>query len=505
MRYSTFLIAIVTFFVFGVPQANCQDSYPITFGGSQAENAWTLYEDTLHDRFLVFGTQYDPALGVSSKRGVVYSIGYNLDTCRYFFHSNSPDTCWRINFGLKRDEGGFLLIGVASGSPDYSSNTRFLFVLTDDSLNMLSYKSYSPEWYNEVYYSYPALASIGPFIYQIGFVNEYQSYNKNTYLIKIDYSGNVILADTLPKRTPPTTHLWQILQGTDPSTIWVVGNGYKGEAYDCCTALDTLFNVMWARKLPVPSIYISMMKSKLRWVSDTSLIMMSQYTYLDFLRSTQDDDLGFSEIDTSFAFQPVTYYGAPDTIDNPADNQCFDFRNPDTIFFAGMHNLDFLPWPHEKNWVMTGQLDRQFNARYIRYFGGDASYRVMTIGATSDGGVMVVAWRYDWPAQNSEGDIVVWKLDAEGLITGTNSPQSQLDQGKLALLYPNPGSDQLIIECGAPSGTLLLNDMMGNQIITHLLHQGTNAINTSSLASGTYFYRIIFSNKEIMNGTWIKK
>ena len=37
MRYSTFLIAIVTLFVFGVPQANCQDSYPITFGGSQAK------------------------------------------------------------------------------------------------------------------------------------------------------------------------------------------------------------------------------------------------------------------------------------------------------------------------------------------------------------------------------------------------------------------------------------------------------------------------------------
>lgn len=498
IRNHLFILALCLFVSY---IASGQNSYPIVFGGPHYDDAWSFYEDTVNQRYLLFGGQLSKVTEADNQ-GVVYSIGYNLDTCRYYFHSPSPDTCWYFNYGFKRPQGGYLIIGVANEVFNYGHNAWLLFVITDDSLNLISYKIYHPPWYDKIALLTVLTHTSGSFVYLSGKAKDDLSSNQVIYLMKIDYEGNAINSETIPNDISPF-FVQQIMAGADASTLWVIGNGYEGQANECCVAIDTNFTVKWSRLLPEPSIFVaSMSQAKLRWVSDTSLVMMSIYTYLG--TTIQDDDMGFSEIDTTFAFSPVTYFGAKDTVDYPAHNRSFDFRDTDTIYFAGTLDYDFEFWAYRRNWIMAGQLDHQFNARFIRYFGGDAFYRPLTMGITNDGGMIVAAWRYDRTALNDKGDLIIWKLDANGLLTSIDPHHGETVQGRLAVVYPNPGTDRLVIECGAPSAVLQLTAMSGVAVLNKVLKGGTNIINTGDLPAGTYLYRLAFPNGETESGKWIK-
>lgn len=73
-------------------------------------------------------------------------------------------------------------------------------------------------------------------------------------------------------------------------------------------------------------------------------------------------------------------------------------------------------------------------------------------------------------------------------------------------VYPNPGTDRLNIESVETEAIFELVTMTGQIVIREQVNRGWNSLNTESLATGIYFYRMLNRNKEtVKSGRWIKQ
>jgi len=70
----------------------------------------------------------------------------------------------------------------------------------------------------------------------------------------------------------------------------------------------------------------------------------------------------------------------------------------------------------------------------------------------------------------------------------------------------NPGSEYLIVQSGPQvSGAVFrMCDMQGRQVMEERLTSAQMRFNTGGLASGAYPWQIIFNNKVIESGKWVK-
>ena len=180
-------------------------------------------------------------------------------------------------------------------------------------------------------------------------------------------------------------------------------------------------------------------------------------------------------------------------------------KNENNIFIGGTSNLDFYNpfWSTNDSWYHLVKINPDITPIWEYWYGGDAYYFLYSILATNDGGCIMVGNRYDYETQNQERDIYIVKVDSNGLITWTqeiplNKPESTV--------YPNPGTDQLNIKTSINYTDFEIINLNGKVVIIQNLDNNQSAINTESLKSGMYFYRLIDQkNKTIETGKWIKK
>jgi len=115
----------------------------------------------------------------------------------------------------------------------------------------------------------------------------------------------------------------------------------------------------------------------------------------------------------------------------------------------------------------------------------------------------MVGNRYDDETQVLERDIYIAKVNTDGLIVWT---QEILINKQETTVYPNPGTNQLIIKTSGNLMDFELKNITGQLIINKRIENNYKTINTESLRSGIYLYRIIDKkNKTIETGKWIKK
>jgi hypothetical protein len=143
------------------------------------------------------------------------------------------------------------------------------------------------------------------------------------------------------------------------------------------------------------------------------------------------------------------------------------------------------------------------------FYGGDAQYCPYSIIPTSDGGCFVTGYSYDYinnlSNNNFELDIFALKTDADGVIT--EIPEQPQAKAHDAIVYPNPGVEYLNIQSGSQiSGSnFYLFDIQGKPMLDEKINNTHLKINTANLAPGTYPWQIVFKNKVIENGKWVKK
>jgi hypothetical protein len=74
------------------------------------------------------------------------------------------------------------------------------------------------------------------------------------------------------------------------------------------------------------------------------------------------------------------------------------------------------------------------------------------------------------------------------------------------IVYPNPGTDKVNIESAENEIIFELITLTGQTVIRDQMDKGLNSINTESLTTGIYFYRLLNNKQQVIeSGKWIKK
>ena len=99
-------------------------------------------------------------------------------------------------------------------------------------------------------------------------------------------------------------------------------------------------------------------------------------------------------------------------------------------------------------------------------------------------------------------DLYVLKVDEGGLITWSQG--IQIDK-QSTTVYPNPGTDFFYVNTNNKKLYFELVNRNGQIVIEQILDNNRKYINTQTLESGMYFYRLIDKkNKIVETGKWMK-
>jgi hypothetical protein len=262
-------------------------------------------------------------------------------------------------------------------------------------------------------------------------------------------------------------------------------------------SFDTDYNLLSVDS--VPRLISNLMNAK--WLSGTSYLLSGKKYY----DNPWYCNMGILKLDTSDNVINENYFGLlPDTITYAGSLDHLDFRDPDTIFYSGTGNFtEDYPYQFEPSWIIVNCLDSNLNLRWQTLYGGDAFYHSWEIYATSDGGCIVSASKFDYSAVPVvyDYDVVLLKYDCNGLLTSVGESE---ELSNSLLLYPNPGYDQIKIENNFDNGFFQMFDQAGRVILSTSLKKGSNIINVADINSGIYIYVVSLDQKPISSGKWIK-
>jgi len=203
----------------------------------------------------------------------------------------------------------------------------------------------------------------------------------------------------------------------------------------------------------------------------------------------------------------VEYYNNPDTVLYGGAMKNTTIVG-DKIVVVGNYNFDpsTFPFQNSPTWIQITRIDTNLQIIDHHFYGGDAAYMPYNIISTTDGGALIVGNRYDYlsPTAN-QYDVFALKVNELGLITELpNQPQAKAHD---AILFPNPGSEILNIQSGQQinGAQFTLYDMQGRAMCTETITATALKLTTSTLPSGTYPWQIVFKNKVIESGKWVKE
>jgi hypothetical protein len=90
------------------------------------------------------------------------------------------------------------------------------------------------------------------------------------------------------------------------------------------------------------------------------------------------------------------------------------------------------------------------------------------------------------------------------LLLSTGSPLQEI--AKDAIVYPNPGSNYLVIQSGpqVSGAEFRMLSINGMQVVSKKLTERKVIVNTQAFSSGTYVWQLILSDRVVETGKWIK-
>ena len=180
-------------------------------------------------------------------------------------------------------------------------------------------------------------------------------------------------------------------------------------------------------------------------------------------------------------------------------------KNENNIYVGGTSNFDYSNpfYSTFDSWFHLIKIDSDITPIWEYWYGGDAYYVLYSILATNDGGCLMVGCRYDYETQDQERDIYIAKVNSDGLIVWTQ----EIPMGKqVTTVFPNPGTNRLNIKTNNKQLDFELINISGQVLISQIVNSNANTINTESIKSGIYFYRLFDKkNETIETGKWIKR
>lgn len=265
--------------------------------------------------------------------------------------------------------------------------------------------------------------------------------------------------------------------------------------------IDSLFNLIQIDAIPANMYNCTTLTND----TDTTYFLSGNYDDLN----SNERDIAIMRLDENNDKLAITFFGKPgNIIDFGGYEQSMDYNTKSDIYVGGTSNQDISPinniYSSSKSWFILSSYDSLLNLHWTRFYGGDAYYTLEGVQATSDNGCIMYGNRYDYLTQEMEKDILIIKVDEQGLYTGIGEPQVKIND---AILYPNPGREQLNIQSGPQinGAAFTLYDMQGRPLLNQTLNSTQLKLNTATLPSGIYPWQIVFKNNVIESGKWIKE
>lgn len=483
---------ILIIFVFLYLIGNAQSTYRIQFNNPEDDRFSNLIENS-KDEIICIGTRNSNYIGYSDYKGLLYKITANGDTMsRTYRFADTAITFHSIN---ENSDGSYLIIGTAFPPPYHDH--LMMTMLLDSGFNYQSKRIFTFPDYTHFELYHTLVDTDG--YYVLGTISNKYTYGYLDHLFcKLGFNGDTLYTK-LYSGSPDPLYFDDVLFNQDSTEIWIVGYGYNDEFYPSKLVLDTRFNIKSLNLLPDP--YQLRKPINMRWLSDSTLLLMGRYD-LWTMTGISEDQIGISIIDTSFSYSPVSYYGYDETNDYPAYTDCYDFRNNDSIFIMGTIDIGGEFWPTQNSSIVFGHLDKELNTRVLRYFGGDSYYMAHSIHVCKDGGVLMTATSYNDEINDWGNDIVFWKVDKNGLITGTSNQEISRSE---PTLFPNPGNGVVYIDCAKEATIAEFMDITGSLVLRVTLNSEIKQINTRSLKPGIYLCIIKFSDGSVKTTKWVKQ
>jgi hypothetical protein len=118
-----------------------------------------------------------------------------------------------------------------------------------------------------------------------------------------------------------------------------------------------------------------------------------------------------------------------------------------------------------------------------------------------DGGVLLLSYCHELDNTNINHYILT-KFPAEAFLGIDEAHDNGL---KVAVVYPNPGKDALIIRTGLKDAWVEVYDMNGRLIHSQTLTENVTGIDAGDWAEGVYVWKMLASGREVEIGKWVKE
>ena len=179
-----------------------------------------------------------------------------------------------------------------------------------------------------------------------------------------------------------------------------------------------------------------------------------------------------------------------------------DIDDDGNIFIAG--EVDWVPefFPQSYDYIYLAKMDSNLNVLTERYLGGDSFYGIMSMITTTDGGMAIGGYKYDYTVNDwGDKDAFLIKTDAD-LMVGTNEHATIPVHS--ALVYPNPGTGTMNIRTTEKGSVLKLYNLSGKQMLQQKISDLITQVDCNNLTNGVYVWKLYKNNREIDHGKWIK-
>lgn len=481
--------------------AGAQNSFFRYFENPSYDRAFSAIE--LSDRGYIIIGESDTTSNYSFMQGNIIRLscsGDIIDEKRYL-----SNTTFTLIFPAFSDRNQYLITGKTDSIISGTYISSFCFVKIDTSLNILHKKITSTK----------TNAMTVPWQGILGCDSSLYVYYYNTYLNPPNTRNIALTKFSLPEcdsvagfsLNPSNFQFVHDLHSIqNDSIVEILFTGGPTAAYGLNNYIQFTKDLIITQQGLISSNFTSNI-STLK-LSDTGFLLAGTVRYLNGTELEQK--MCCLETNANHDTLNINYYS------NNSDTLIFAGAKKNAalsggkIFIAGYYNVDarVFPWQNEPSWIAVLIYDLSLNLIGEYYYGGDAVYMPYCIIPSSDSGCLITGIRYDYlknfQNSNYELDVFALKVNRDGLITAV--PDNPVISAHDAIVYPNPGSEYLVVQSGPQvSGAVFrMYDMQGRQVMEQRLTSTMLSLNTGSLAAGTYPWQIIFNNKVIESGKWVK-
>lgn len=394
---------------------------------------------------------------------------------------------------LKANDGNYFGIGIIENSTE----SRLWLLKVNPYLDVLLDTTYSMGMISTFY-----LFGLVNFSNEIvAFGSSTSGFIQNPFIFLLSQS-----ADSLSFKyyfNPGDIYVHSLLQKPDSSGYYMMISGQyqiSTNSFGQILTLDTNYNVTDIDSLPY---HLNLFYDSQSF-NDQQFVLTGKYNYPG--SNPRTDKLGILKLDTSFLVNKSNFLGPWDTISYPAYFNNLDFVNSEKIYCGGTCNQAISDFSNNKSYFILGSFDSDLNLDWQKYIGGDMYYTTWAILATSDRGCLMAGCTYDYLTQNLERDVFVVKLDSSGIVTNANGNSDNIKIWNV-VVYPNPGSDYLIVDSSPQisGATFILFDMNGKKMLTEKMIERRLIVKSSNWIPGNYIWLVVNGNKIIESGKWNKQ